>query len=149
MDVEQVICLALALLLAIKYIFFEQVEMESTLSLKNPITMSVPGLSPRRPTETCCRKEPPAARPLTAAAPAPSSKAAKGQSLVAGGQKDSLVSDSPLFSQTRSSGLWLQRVLVLPQRASLLEVGRRVPSLRPSTWVSPKNPEAWTNAWPS
>ncbi|KAJ4942193.1 hypothetical protein JOQ06_012059 [Pogonophryne albipinna] len=46
MDIEQVICLALALLLAIKYIFFEQVEMESTLSLKNPITMSAP--SPRR-----------------------------------------------------------------------------------------------------
>ena len=64
MDIEQVICLALALLLAIKYIFFEQVEMESTLSLKNPITMSAPTLAPRRPTETCCRKEPPAPRPL-------------------------------------------------------------------------------------
>lgn len=54
MDIEQVICLALALLLAIKYIFFEQVEMESTLSLKNPITMS----APRRLNETCCRKDP-------------------------------------------------------------------------------------------
>ncbi|KAG7236772.1 hypothetical protein INR49_000235 [Caranx melampygus] len=65
MDIEQVICLALALLLAIKYIFFEQVEMESTLSLKNPITMSAPALTLRRPTETCCRKEPPNSRPLT------------------------------------------------------------------------------------
>ncbi|KAM9858190.1 LOW QUALITY PROTEIN: 3-hydroxy-3-methylglutaryl-coenzyme A reductase-like [Aulostomus maculatus] len=57
MDIEQVICLALALLLAIKYIFFEQVEMESTLSLKNPITMSAPTIAPRRPAEACCRKE--------------------------------------------------------------------------------------------
>ncbi|KAM9360052.1 3-hydroxy-3-methylglutaryl-coenzyme A reductase-like isoform 2-T2 [Symphorus nematophorus] len=79
MDIEQVICLALALLLAIKYIFFEQVEMESTLSLKNPITMSAPALTPRRPVETCCRKEPYAPRPLapapSPAAPAPTDKA--------------------------------------------------------------------------
>ncbi|XP_054628785.1 3-hydroxy-3-methylglutaryl-coenzyme A reductase-like [Dunckerocampus dactyliophorus] len=58
MDIEQVICLALALLLAIKYIFFEQVETESTLSIKNPITMSTPSLIPKRATEACCRKEP-------------------------------------------------------------------------------------------
>lgn len=64
MDVEQVICLALALLLAIKYIFFEQVEMESTLSLKNPITISAPALTSRRPTETCCRKEMCVSQPL-------------------------------------------------------------------------------------
>ncbi|XP_028269996.1 3-hydroxy-3-methylglutaryl-coenzyme A reductase-like isoform X2 [Parambassis ranga] len=56
MDIEQVICLALALLLAIKYIFFEQVEMESTLSLKNPIMMSTPTLNLRRH-NTCCRQE--------------------------------------------------------------------------------------------
>lgn len=56
MDIEQVICLALALLLAIKYIFFEQVEMESTLSLKNPITKSALALTPQLPIETCCRK---------------------------------------------------------------------------------------------
>ncbi|KAL0192853.1 hypothetical protein M9458_011149, partial [Cirrhinus mrigala] len=36
MDIEQVITLGLALFLAVKYIFFEQVEMESTLSLKVP-----------------------------------------------------------------------------------------------------------------
>uniref|UniRef100_A0A8D0AQ92 3-hydroxy-3-methylglutaryl coenzyme A reductase n=1 Tax=Sander lucioperca TaxID=283035 RepID=A0A8D0AQ92_SANLU len=79
MDIEQVICLALALLLAIKYIFFEQVEMESTLSLKNPITMSAPALPPRWPADTCCRKEPgcprPPALPLSVAAPAPANKA--------------------------------------------------------------------------
>uniref|UniRef100_A0A3P9KYN5 3-hydroxy-3-methylglutaryl coenzyme A reductase n=3 Tax=Oryzias latipes TaxID=8090 RepID=A0A3P9KYN5_ORYLA len=59
MDVEQVICLALALLLAVKYIFFEQAEVESTLSLRNPITMSPPVLS-LDPTETCCIKQLPA-----------------------------------------------------------------------------------------
>ncbi|XP_034728225.1 3-hydroxy-3-methylglutaryl-coenzyme A reductase-like [Etheostoma cragini] len=79
MDIEQVICLALALLLAIKYIFFEQVEMESTLSLKNPITMSAPALPPRWPADTCCRKEPGCPRtpalPLSGAAPAPANKA--------------------------------------------------------------------------
>uniref|UniRef100_A0A8C1ZAK9 3-hydroxy-3-methylglutaryl coenzyme A reductase n=1 Tax=Cyprinus carpio TaxID=7962 RepID=A0A8C1ZAK9_CYPCA len=39
MDIEQVITLGLALFLAVKYIFFEQVEMESTLSLKVPTPM--------------------------------------------------------------------------------------------------------------
>ncbi|KAF7655563.1 hypothetical protein LDENG_00054170 [Lucifuga dentata] len=65
MDIEQVICLGLALLLAIKYIFFEQVEMESTLSLKNPISMSSPTMSPRRKPEACCRMEPLVARVIT------------------------------------------------------------------------------------
>ncbi|XP_071368890.1 3-hydroxy-3-methylglutaryl-coenzyme A reductase-like, partial [Centroberyx affinis] len=72
MDIEQVICLGLALLLAIKYIFFEQVEMESTLSLKNPISMSAPAPAHRRLPEACCRKEPPAPRasaPAQSAAP--------------------------------------------------------------------------------
>ncbi|KAK2837114.1 hypothetical protein Q5P01_014326 [Channa striata] len=81
MDIEQVICLALALLLAIKYIFFEQVEMESSLSLKSPVTMSVPGLTPRWPSEVCCRKEQRATQPLASghsvAALAPASKAEK------------------------------------------------------------------------
>ncbi|XP_020496820.1 3-hydroxy-3-methylglutaryl-CoA reductase a [Labrus bergylta] len=72
MDVEQMICLLLALMLAIKYIFFEQVEMESTLSLKNPI-MSAPALTQRRPVDTCCRKETPAPKPaaLVQRKPAP------------------------------------------------------------------------------
>lgn len=86
MDIEQVICLALALLLAIKYIFFEQVEMESTLSLKNPITMSAPALAPQRPIETCCRKEPYAPRPLApaqiVAALQPTNKAERGVSVL-------------------------------------------------------------------
>uniref|UniRef100_A0A8C4Z3B9 3-hydroxy-3-methylglutaryl-coenzyme A reductase n=1 Tax=Gadus morhua TaxID=8049 RepID=A0A8C4Z3B9_GADMO len=58
MDVEQVICLGLALLLAVKYIFFEQVEMESTLSLKNLMSMSAPAAANRHAAESCHRMEP-------------------------------------------------------------------------------------------
>uniref|UniRef100_A0A3P9CQP7 3-hydroxy-3-methylglutaryl coenzyme A reductase n=1 Tax=Maylandia zebra TaxID=106582 RepID=A0A3P9CQP7_9CICH len=57
MDIEQTICLLLALLLAIKYIFFEQAEMESTLSLKNPISLSTHTLNPPSPSEPCCRED--------------------------------------------------------------------------------------------
>ncbi|XP_053331698.1 3-hydroxy-3-methylglutaryl-Coenzyme A reductase [Spea bombifrons] len=56
MDIEQVITLGLALLLAVKYIFFEQTETESTFSLKNPITSPV--TMQKKPIESCCRKEP-------------------------------------------------------------------------------------------
>ncbi|KAJ8405664.1 hypothetical protein AAFF_G00316440 [Aldrovandia affinis] len=55
MDIEQVITLGLALLLAIKYIFFEQAETESLLSLKNPITAH--SLVQRRGQDECCHKE--------------------------------------------------------------------------------------------
>ncbi|XP_042308090.1 3-hydroxy-3-methylglutaryl-Coenzyme A reductase isoform X1 [Sceloporus undulatus] len=55
MDIEQVITLGLALLLAVKYIFFEQTEMESTLSLKNPITS--PLVIQKKIPENCCRKQ--------------------------------------------------------------------------------------------
>ncbi|XP_056135735.1 3-hydroxy-3-methylglutaryl-coenzyme A reductase-like [Lampris incognitus] len=61
LDIEQVICLGLALLLAIKYIFFEQVEMESTLSLKNPMSTAAPSLAhccTPAATPVSCRKEP-------------------------------------------------------------------------------------------
>ncbi|XP_055080435.1 3-hydroxy-3-methylglutaryl-coenzyme A reductase-like [Periophthalmus magnuspinnatus] len=57
MDIEQVICLALALLLAIKYIFFEKVETESTLSIKSPLSTST--TARRATTDSCCRKVPP------------------------------------------------------------------------------------------
>uniref|UniRef100_A0AAY4A5B4 3-hydroxy-3-methylglutaryl-coenzyme A reductase n=1 Tax=Denticeps clupeoides TaxID=299321 RepID=A0AAY4A5B4_9TELE len=57
MDIEQMITLSLALLLAVKYIFFEQVETESTLSLKNPISVSLP--KQKWPSDLCCRKEVP------------------------------------------------------------------------------------------
>ncbi|KAG7481443.1 hypothetical protein MATL_G00066570 [Megalops atlanticus] len=56
MDIEQVITLGLALFLAIKYIFFEQAETESSFSLKNPITAH--SLAQRRGQDECCRKEP-------------------------------------------------------------------------------------------
>ncbi|XP_044147858.1 3-hydroxy-3-methylglutaryl-coenzyme A reductase-like [Bufo gargarizans] len=53
MDIEQVITLGLALLLAVKYIFFEQTK--STLSLKNPITSPV--TVQKKQVEHCCRME--------------------------------------------------------------------------------------------
>lgn len=53
MDIEQVITLSLALLLAVKYIFFEQAETESTLSLKNPITSPV--ATQKQAPDGCCR----------------------------------------------------------------------------------------------
>lgn len=46
MDLEQVITLGLALLLAVKYVFFEQTETESSLSLKSPISSSPPTQRP-------------------------------------------------------------------------------------------------------
>nr|XP_010301507.1 PREDICTED: 3-hydroxy-3-methylglutaryl-Coenzyme A reductase isoform X2 [Balearica regulorum gibbericeps] len=55
MDIEQVITLGLALLLAVKYIFFEQAETESTLSLKNPITSPV--MVQKKVPENCCIKQ--------------------------------------------------------------------------------------------
>lgn len=57
MDIEQVITLGLALFLAVKYIFFEQVEMESTLSLKVPNPSAM--LSQKWSPDECCRKEVP------------------------------------------------------------------------------------------
>ncbi|KAJ0057534.1 hypothetical protein NL108_009290, partial [Boleophthalmus pectinirostris] len=51
MDLEQVITLSLALLLAVKYVFFEQTEAESSLSLKN---LSSPSLHRQWKEEGCC-----------------------------------------------------------------------------------------------
>uniref|UniRef100_UPI0037E930B1 3-hydroxy-3-methylglutaryl-coenzyme A reductase-like n=1 Tax=Semicossyphus pulcher TaxID=241346 RepID=UPI0037E930B1 len=56
MDLEQVITLGLALLLAVKYVFFEQTETESSLSLKGPI-ISSPSTQKPRVTGDCCRRE--------------------------------------------------------------------------------------------
>ncbi|XP_007426445.1 3-hydroxy-3-methylglutaryl-Coenzyme A reductase [Python bivittatus] len=55
MDIEQTITLGLAFLLAVKYIFFEQTEMESTLSLKNPIISPI--TIQKKVPENCCRKQ--------------------------------------------------------------------------------------------
>lgn len=93
MDVEQVICLSLALLLAIKYIFFEQVEMESTLSLKNPITMSSPGLGMHRSSTSCCRQEALAARPLRTASPSHFSAAVAAAAHSAGPEEKHISTD--------------------------------------------------------
>uniref|UniRef100_A0A8D3DL69 3-hydroxy-3-methylglutaryl-coenzyme A reductase n=1 Tax=Scophthalmus maximus TaxID=52904 RepID=A0A8D3DL69_SCOMX len=59
MDMEQVITLSLALLLAVKYVFFEQTETESSLSLKSPIISSPPAQKPW-PAGDCCRRDLPA-----------------------------------------------------------------------------------------
>ncbi|XP_076849141.1 LOW QUALITY PROTEIN: 3-hydroxy-3-methylglutaryl-CoA reductase b [Brachyhypopomus gauderio] len=53
-DWEQVITLSLALLLAVKYVFFEQAETESSLSIKNPLSGS---LANRVAGEDCCRRD--------------------------------------------------------------------------------------------
>ncbi|XP_062340057.1 3-hydroxy-3-methylglutaryl-coenzyme A reductase-like [Osmerus eperlanus] len=73
MDLEQVITLALALLLAVKYIFFEPTETDSPLSLKSPIASPPPAVA-QRGVEDCCRREPaPHKAPQrTAGTPAPS-----------------------------------------------------------------------------
>ncbi|XP_023278123.1 3-hydroxy-3-methylglutaryl-coenzyme A reductase-like [Seriola lalandi dorsalis] len=59
MDLEQVITLGLALLLAVKYVLFEQTETESSLSLKTPIISSSPPQKPRV-ADDCCRRDLPA-----------------------------------------------------------------------------------------
>ncbi|XP_034457762.1 3-hydroxy-3-methylglutaryl-coenzyme A reductase-like isoform X1 [Hippoglossus hippoglossus] len=59
MDMEQVITLSLALLLAVKYVFFEQTEAESSLSLKSPIISSAPNQKPWVAGD-CCRRDFPA-----------------------------------------------------------------------------------------
>lgn len=56
MDLEQVITLGLALLLAVKYVFFEQTETESSLSLRSPIMSTSPTEKPRV-VEACCRRD--------------------------------------------------------------------------------------------
>ncbi|XP_059213559.1 3-hydroxy-3-methylglutaryl-coenzyme A reductase-like [Centropristis striata] len=56
MDLEQVITLGLALLLAVKYVFFEQSETESSLSLMSP-SISSPLTQKSRLTGDSCRKD--------------------------------------------------------------------------------------------
>lgn len=105
MDIEQMICLLLALLLAIKYIFFEQAEMESTLSLKNPISLSTHTLNPPSPSEPCCREDLVTSRchapAHTMAVPGPAHKEERGVSTDSGktdGLVSALLSNSTLLS---------------------------------------------------
>ncbi|XP_072518188.1 3-hydroxy-3-methylglutaryl-CoA reductase b [Salminus brasiliensis] len=56
-DLEQVITLSLALLLAVKYVFFEQAETESSLSIKSPMASPPTALTNKRAAEDCCRRE--------------------------------------------------------------------------------------------
>lgn len=55
MGLEQVITLSLALLLAVKYVFFEQTEAESSLSLKSSIISSSPTQKAKEVGESCRR----------------------------------------------------------------------------------------------
>lgn len=50
------ITLSLALLLAVKYVFFEQAETESSLSLRSPINGSTL-IQKSRGAEDCCRRD--------------------------------------------------------------------------------------------
>uniref|UniRef100_A0A672H6W4 3-hydroxy-3-methylglutaryl coenzyme A reductase n=1 Tax=Salarias fasciatus TaxID=181472 RepID=A0A672H6W4_SALFA len=66
MDLEQVITLGLALLLAVKYVFFEQAETESSLSLRSPMISSAPPSQKLRAAATatdCCRRDLPVSKP--------------------------------------------------------------------------------------
>uniref|UniRef100_A0A672N0K4 3-hydroxy-3-methylglutaryl coenzyme A reductase n=1 Tax=Sinocyclocheilus grahami TaxID=75366 RepID=A0A672N0K4_SINGR len=58
-DLEQVITLSLALLLAAKYVFFEQAETESSLSIKSPVATPSCSLTNRRGDERCQRESAP------------------------------------------------------------------------------------------
>ncbi|XP_061589888.1 3-hydroxy-3-methylglutaryl-coenzyme A reductase-like isoform X2 [Cololabis saira] len=66
MELEHVITLSLALLLAVKYVFFEQAETESSLSLRSPINSSLLTQKPRT-AEDCCRRDLPALKPQKSA----------------------------------------------------------------------------------
>uniref|UniRef100_A0A9J7ZKQ3 3-hydroxy-3-methylglutaryl coenzyme A reductase n=1 Tax=Cyprinus carpio carpio TaxID=630221 RepID=A0A9J7ZKQ3_CYPCA len=56
-DLEQVITLSLALLLAAKYVFFEQAETESSLSIKSNVAMPNCSLTNRRGGEERCQRD--------------------------------------------------------------------------------------------
>lgn len=66
-DLEQAITLGLALLLAVKYVFFEQTEAESSLFLKSTIISSSPTQN-TRVVEDCCRRDFPAPKPQKSSA---------------------------------------------------------------------------------
>ncbi|MEQ2260297.1 hypothetical protein XENORESO_012216 [Xenotaenia resolanae] len=56
MELEHVITLSLALLLAVKYVFFEQADTESSLSLRSPINGMSLSQKPQA-AEDCCRRD--------------------------------------------------------------------------------------------
>uniref|UniRef100_A0A1A8KG40 3-hydroxy-3-methylglutaryl coenzyme A reductase n=1 Tax=Nothobranchius kuhntae TaxID=321403 RepID=A0A1A8KG40_NOTKU len=61
LELEHVITLSLALLLAVKYVLFEQAEAESSLSLRSPINVSSVKQKSRA-AEDCCRRDVSAAK---------------------------------------------------------------------------------------
>ncbi|XP_037548449.1 3-hydroxy-3-methylglutaryl-coenzyme A reductase [Nematolebias whitei] len=87
MELEHVITLSLALLLAVKYVFFEQAETESSLSLRSPINGSTLIQKPRG-AEDCCRRNLSALKPQRS-----------GSSVVATSTTSSPGSDRQLFPE--------------------------------------------------
>ncbi|XP_041815449.1 3-hydroxy-3-methylglutaryl-coenzyme A reductase-like isoform X2 [Chelmon rostratus] len=107
MHLEQVITLSLALLLAVKYVFFEQTETESSLSLKSPIISSPPTQKPRVEGD-CCRRDFPALKPqkitngAVATSPASSAVASKLSPEAEAACRDSEVTQPPAASVDNS-----------------------------------------------
>ncbi|XP_060917854.1 3-hydroxy-3-methylglutaryl-coenzyme A reductase-like [Labrus mixtus] len=104
MDLEQLITLGLALLLAVKYVFFEQAENESSLSLKSPIVSS-PSTQKQRVTGDCCWRDYQAPRPqkmLNGFLPTnpPSSSSSSPSSSSSSPSPSSSASDSPAPPET-------------------------------------------------
>lgn len=101
MDLEQVITLSLALLLAVKYVFFEQTEAESSLSLKSLIS---PTLHKQWKGDDCCKRNGPVQNEMLAThdtlmCPTPSSP-----------KQDTVQPDSLQTSKTCCSGVPIENV---------------------------------------
>uniref|UniRef100_A0A1A8GIC3 3-hydroxy-3-methylglutaryl coenzyme A reductase n=1 Tax=Nothobranchius korthausae TaxID=1143690 RepID=A0A1A8GIC3_9TELE len=80
LELEHVITLSLALLLAVKYVLFEQAEAESSLSLRSPINQK------SRAAEDCCRRDVSAAKPQRTAGSVLTTGAASDRKLVHEGE---------------------------------------------------------------
>ncbi|XP_038259536.2 3-hydroxy-3-methylglutaryl-Coenzyme A reductase isoform X1 [Dermochelys coriacea] len=115
LDIEQVITLGLALLLAVKYIFFEQTETESTLSLKNPITS--PLIVQKKMSDNCCRKQ---------------------SGLVKNNQKSSTVEESVISKERKVEVIKL--ALGEPSAKATFVVGSCIP-METSSLLNRKEPE--------
>uniref|UniRef100_A0A8C6NR91 3-hydroxy-3-methylglutaryl coenzyme A reductase n=1 Tax=Nothobranchius furzeri TaxID=105023 RepID=A0A8C6NR91_NOTFU len=85
LELEHVITLSLALLLAVKYVLFEQAEAESSLSLRSPINVSSVKQKSRA-AEDCCRRDVSAAKPQRTAGSVLTTGAASDHKLVPEGE---------------------------------------------------------------
>lgn len=110
MDLEQVITLSLALLLAMKYVFFEQTEAESSLSLKS---LSSPSLHKRWKGEDCCKRDFPVQKKQKAidnsSATNTTSAAVSNLQMLPEAKQDTEISHLPETSEGNSSGVACER----------------------------------------